>query len=526
MFCAPARIRTWNSSSEDCRDIRFTTRAFAHHTVYNGDMELKGIIPPEALKICETLTKGGFEAYLVGGCVRDLLLDRRPKDWDVTTNARPEQIQALYDETFYENDYGTVGVVTRSEDPSLQVIEITPYRIEGKYTNARHPDEVHFSDVLEDDLDRRDFTINAIAYDPLTKRMVDEHGGVGDIERRTLVTVGKPSERFAEDALRMLRAVRIAAELDFTIDAATMQGIAENAPLLAKISRERVRDELVRMIMSPRPLQAIFVAQKLGILKYVLPELEEGIGCDQNQAHSFDVFEHLLRALQHAADKNWPLEVRLAALLHDVGKPRTREWSAQKSDWTFYGHDMVSAKMAKKILADLRLPNDVIQNVVTLIRWHMFFSDTEVITLSAVRRLIARVGKDNIEHLVNLRVCDRIGTGRPKEHPFRLRKYMSMIEEAMRDPVSVGMLKIDGKRIMEVTGEGPGPRIGWILHALLEEVLDDPAGNTAENMEKRALELAKNDDKALREIGEKGKDRKEEEDEAAVRALREKHHVK
>ena len=213
--------------------------------------------------------------------------------------------------------------------------------------------------------------------------------------------------------------------------------------------------------------------KKLGILKYVIPELEEGIGCAQNQAHSFDVFEHLLRSLQHAADKEWSLDVRLAGLLHDVGKPATRQWSDEKKDWTFYGHDVVSARMAKKILTKLKFPKETIEKVTTLVRSHMFFSDPDVITLSAVRRLIARVGQENITELVNLRVCDRIGTGRPKEHPFRLRKYMSMIDEALRDPVTVGMLKIDGSKLIEL-GEKPSPRIGWILHALLEEVLDDP----------------------------------------------------
>src|SRR6185312_3418248 len=305
-----------------------------------------------------------------------------------------------------------------------------------------------------DDLDRRDFTINAIAYDPSTETIVDKHNGSEDLERKMIVAVGDPNERFAEDALRTLRAIRIAAELDFAIDTQTAAGIAQNASQLEKISRERVRDELIRILMSPRPLQALYVAQKLGVLKYIIPELEEGIGCAQNQAHSFDVFEHLLRSLQHAADKNWPLEVRLAALLHDVGKPATRQWSDEKGDWTFYGHDVVSARMAKKILNDLKFPKDIIEKVSILVRSHMFFSDPDIVTLSAVRRLISRVGQENITELVNLRVCDRIGTGRPKEHPFRLRKYLSMIDEALRAPISVGMLKINGSKLMEM-GEKP-----------------------------------------------------------------------
>ncbi|MFZ2555498.1 MAG: HD domain-containing protein, partial [Minisyncoccia bacterium] len=305
----------------------------------------------------------------------------------------------------------------------------------------------------------------------------------------------------------------------------TMAGIVANAEKLGNISRERVRDELIRILQSDRPMQAIFMAQKLGILKYMIPELEEGIGCAQNQAHSFDVFEHLLRALQHAADQKWPLEVRLAALLHDIGKPATRRWSDEKKDWTFYGHDVVSARMAKKILADLRFPKGMAHKIELLVRWHMFFSDPDTITLSAVRRVITRVGPESIQDLLNLRVCDRIGTGRPKAHPFRLRKYMSMVDEAMRDPISVSMLKIDGKRLMEISGMPPGPRIGWVLHAFLEEVLDNPEKNSVEYLEERALELLELPDNELKMLGEEGKNRREREEEEAVAELRKKHHV-
>jgi len=487
-------------------------------------MKTELLVPAEISAVCDALRNAGHEAYLVGGCVRDLLLGREPKDWDITTDANPQHIQALFSDTFYENAYGTVGVVTQSENPRLKVVEVTPYRIEGKYSNARHPDEVAFSENLSEDLKRRDFTVNAIAYDPAGRVLVDEHGGEKDIAGKRIRTVGNPHERFEEDALRMLRAVRLSAELAFSLDTKTAEGISAQASQLEKISRERVRDECIRILLSDAPMQALYVAQKLGILKYVIPELEEGIGCEQNQAHSYDVFEHLMRALQHAADKGWSLDVRLAALLHDIGKPRTRVWSDEKKDWTFHGHDVVSAKMTKKILTDLKFPKETIDKVSTLVRTHMFFSDPDVVTLSAVRRVIARVGKDNINDLVNLRVCDRIGTGRPKEHPFRLRKYMSMIEEAMRDPISVGMLKIDGQKIIEL-GEKTGPRIGWILHALLEEVLDDPTKNTEAYMEQRVQELMALSEKELQELGEAGKERKGEEEDAAVQELRKKHHV-
>jgi len=256
-----------------------------------------------------------------------------------------------------------------------------------------------------------------------------------------------------------------------------------------------------------------------------VPELQEGIGIEQNQAHSYDVFEHNVRALQHAADKGWSFEVRLAALLHDIGKPKSRRRSEEKNDWTFHGHDVVGAKMTKKILENLKFPRETIDIVSNLVRWHMFFSDPDKITLSAVRRIIVNVGKDHIEDLIQLRICDRIGTGRPKEQPFRLRKYQSMIEQALRDPISVGMLKIDGGQIMKLTGEKPGPRLGWMLHALLEEVLDDPTKNTEDYLHTKVKELSALTDAKLRKLGEEGKGKKEEAEEEEVKSLRKKYFV-
>lgn len=476
------------------------------------------------LECHERLKNAGFESYLVGGCVRDLLLGREPKDWDLTTNAEPETIQRLFEETFYENEFGTVGVVTGSDDVRHKVVEVTPYRREGKYTNGRHPEEVTWARTLAEDLERRDFTINALAYEPSTGELVDLHQGREALARHVLETVGDPARRFEEDALRMLRAIRLAAELNFALDGGTLAAIAAASSSLGRISKERIRDELSKILMSPRPMQGVFMAQKLGILRMIAPEVEEGLGVAQNQAHAFDVFEHSLRSLQHAADREWPLQVRLAALLHDVGKPATRAWSEEKGDWTFYGHEVVGAKIAKRILLDLKYPRETVETVTTLVRWHMFFSDPDKITLSAVRRLIARVGGAHIDELINLRVCDRIGTGRPKEHPFRLRKYMSMIEEALRDPVTVQMLNIDGAALIAL-GEKPGPRIGWILHALLEEVLEDPNKNTAEKLAERAEALRAMPDAALKTLGEQGKVRKDEEERAEIQVLRQKYRV-
>jgi tRNA nucleotidyltransferase (CCA-adding enzyme) len=482
-------------------------------------------IPAEVLRVTEGLQKAGFEAWVVGGCVRDLLLGRRPADWDVTTDATPEQIQGLFENTFYTNTFGTVGVVHDSAtDESLKVVEVTPYRVEGEYEDARRPKSVIFSHKIDDDLKRRDFTINALAYDPSQARLLDLFGGIKDISEGLVRAVGEPQARLEEDALRILRAVRIAAQLGFAIEPKTLAALSAAAPRLEKISKERIRDEFVRIIESSRPMEALLLCRRLGMLPFVLPELEQGAGIDQNQAHKYDVLEHSLRALQHAADKNWPLEVRLAALLHDIGKPKSRRWSEEKKDWTFHGHEVVGARMAKKILETLKFSRETIEAVVKLVRWHMFFSDPEKITLSAVRRIIVNVGRERISQLIELRVCDRIGTGRPKEQPFRLRKYQAMIDEALRDPISVAMLKIDGKKIMEL-GEKPGARIGWVLHALLEEVLDDPKKNSAEYLEKRAGELLALSDKELSMLGEEGKERKTLADQEEIKDIHKKHFV-
>jgi len=487
-------------------------------------MQIKDI-PQEVRTVSEALESAGFEAYLVGGCVRDLLLQKTPKDWDVATNATPEHIQTIFPDSFYENDFGTVGVKTESENDTLKVIEVTPYRKEGTYSDARRPDTVEFGVSLSEDLTRRDFTVNAIAFRVQTGELVDEHSGKEDLHKKVLRTVGDPDQRFSEDALRMMRAVRLSAELGFAIGDETAQAIATNAEKLSKISKERIRDELIRILETKEPMQSIFISQKLGLLKYIAPDLERGVGVAQNQAHSFDVFEHLLRTMQHAADKDWELAIRLAGLFHDVSKPETRRWSDEKKDWTFHGHEVVGARVTKKALIDLRFPKELIERVVKLVRWHMFFSDPDQITLSAVRRMIQNVGEENIHDLLNLRICDRIGTGRPKEQPFRFRKYKAMVDEALRDPLSVKMLAIDGADIMKAFNEKPGPRIGWVLHALLEEVLDDPNKNTIEHLEIRTRELLTLSDKELRSLGEQGKMRLEKEEEEAVQEIQKKHHV-
>ncbi len=482
-------------------------------------------IPLEVRTVAATLEHAGYEAYLVGGCVRDLLLGKIPKDWDITTDAVPDAIMALFPDSYCNNDYGTVGVKTESEDPRLHVVEVTPYRSEGTYSDARRPDSVTFGVSLAEDLARRDFTVNAIAFRVKDEKTVDLYAGLDDIQAKRIRAVRDANERFAEDALRMMRAVRLAAELDFTIDSATMQGIFAHRKRLGHIAIERISTEFQKLILSATPMQGIGFLEKLGLLPYILPEIEPAIGCEQGGIHAYDVYEHLLRTLQAAADKDYTLEMRLAALLHDIGKPATRRTGGKNKHYTFFGHEVVGARMTKSILERLKFPRETIDVVEKLVRWHMFFADTEEITLSAVRRTITRVGEDQIENLLNLRVCDRIGTGRPKEQPFRFRKYKAMVDEALRDPISVKMLKIDGTRIMEITGEKPGRKLGYILHTLLEEVLVDPTKNNESYLDIRVKELISLDETVLKALGDAGKDKQAEEEAAALKYIAREHKV-
>jgi putative nucleotidyltransferase with HDIG domain len=483
-------------------------------------------IPEEVSHVTKALKDAGFQAYLVGGCVRDLFMSRKPKDWDVTTDATPEEIIPLFSKTFYENDYGTVGVINGEvSDETLKKIEITPYRVESAYSDHRRPDKVKFSKNILDDLKRRDFTINAIAYDAETGEIIDPFFGVADLAKGVIKTVGEAKERFFEDGLRIIRAIRFHVELEFPLDHDTEKSILENKDILKEVSKERIRDELVKIIMSPNPMNGFLLLKKLGLLTYIIPELEESVDVEQNKAHAFDVWTHLLKTVQHSADKEYPLHVRLGALLHDISKPKARRWDDEAKQWTFYGHEVIGSRVTKKILEDLTFSRETIDKVVNLVRWHMFFSDTEKITLSAVRRLIANVGKENVWDLIDMRGCDRIGTGRPKENPYRLRKYKAMVEEVMRDPISVSMLKIDGKKIMKILDISPGPKIGQILNALLEEVLEDPSLNTEEYLNKRTIKLSEMSDNELKKLGEKGKEKKEMEEEKEVKKIRKRHYV-
>ncbi|MEN9582912.1 MAG: hypothetical protein RL641_866 [Candidatus Parcubacteria bacterium] len=494
-----------------------------------------GSIPDYVVHVTETLENNGFEAFLVGGCVRDLILGRLPKDWDVTTNARPEEVQGLFEKTVYENRFGTVAICIPKEEAGVgentdkyNIVEVTTYRKEAGYSDNRHPDTVEFAKTIEDDLERRDFTMNALAFNISKGHLKDIYGGLKDIKDKVVRTVGNPGKRFSEDALRVLRAIRFASQLGFAVSYETLEAISLYSDKLANIAVERIRDEFIKIVMSPDPMGGIGLLAKLKLTKYIIPEIEEGIGCEQKGEHIYDVFEHILHALGHAAEKNWPLDIRLAALFHDIGKPKTRRWDGTKAGgkgkYTFYGHEIVGARMVRKIMERLHFSRELSEKVVTLVRYHMFFADTEEITLSAVRRTIVNVGRENIWDLMKVRECDRVGM-KKKEAPYRLRKYHAMIEEALRAPTSVGMLKIDGKYMIEALHMKPGPRMGWMLHALLEECLEDDSKNNLDYLKDRVNELDKMSDKILKDMGEAGRQAKEEKEGEQIGEIRKKHGV-
>jgi len=499
-------------------------------------------IPKEIKRIADVFQEKGFEAYAVGGCVRDLLLGKKPKDWDIATNALPEQIQEIFPESFYENKYGTVGVKTDSADEALKIVEVTTYRVDEKYSDKRHPDEVRFTGNLREDLARRDFTINAMALRPDSGRpgvkhnfeIFDPFSGQEDLKNGIIRAVGDPRERFNEDALRMMRAVRFAVQLDvklvsqavkpgsigFTIEEKTAQAIQKNANGLEMIAKERINDEFNKILMSDRPDQGILMLHDLGLLQYIIPELEKGVGVAQNRHHIYTIFEHNVLSLKFAAQKKFNLAVRLAALLHDIAKPQTKR--GEGPDATFYNHQMLGARTAAKILSRLRYSREMIDRVANLVYNHMFVYDIGAVTEAGVRRLLRRVGPKNINDLLAVRIADRLGSGVPKAQPYRLRHFQYMVEKVQRDPISVKMLKVNGNDLMKLLEIQPGPKIGAILDTLLAEVIEDPAKNEKEYLENRAKELNELD---LSEIRKMAKERIREEREAEDKEIKKRYWV-
>lgn len=448
-------------------------------------------MPEDVHYIIDTLDAAGFEGYAVGGCVRDSLLGRTPADWDITTSAEPGEVKSLFPHTIDTGiQHGTVTVLMPdipAEDGSRRWkgYEVTTYRIDGKYADGRHPDQVTFTPSLEEDLKRRDFTINAMAYNDRAG-LVDLFGGQEDLKPGIIRCVGDPKQRFSEDSLRMLRAVRFAAQLGFALEPSVREAIRADASSLSRVSAERIQVELVKLVTSPHP-EEIEEACNCGLTAVFLPEFDEMMRTPQHTPHhSFDVGHHTIEVM-----KNVPPEkiLRLAALLHDVGKPACRTTDATGRDH-FKGHPQVGAPMARKILRRLKFDNDTTDRVVQLVQFH---DERPSATERSVRRAMVRIGRDAFPEIFTLKRADTLGQSmyHRAEKLQAIDDFERLYHEILKkqEALSVKDLKIDGKDLLTM-GVPQGAEIGRILKQLLEEVVDEPERNTREYQMQRAREIA------------------------------------
>jgi putative nucleotidyltransferase with HDIG domain len=441
-------------------------------------MKTKIILPEFVKGFMKAFIEKNFQIYVVGGAVRDLLLGKKIKNWDFTTNATPEQILELFPNSIYNNDYGTVLTPIKINKINW-VFETTPYRKESKYIDNRHPEKIEWTDRIEDDLARRDFTINAMATDG--KDIVDLYNGKEDLENKIIKSVGDPDKRFLEDGLRLMRAVRIATQLQFSIDGKTKESILKNSQLLENISKERVRDELFKILESDFPAEGIFLLRDSGLLKYVLPEVFLGFSIPQvspKRHHIYDVGTHMVMSLKYCRSKN--VIVRLAALLHDIGKVPTFHKDEDTQLITFYNHEIEGGKMSLKIANDLRLSNEQKDKLFKLVRFHQF-TVTEVQTDKAVRRFINNVGKENLDDILLLREADRIGSG-AKITSWRTELFKKRLDEVQKQPFKISDLKIDGNEVMKILDIKPGRIVGEILNKIFDSVVDKKIKNTRKEL--------------------------------------------
>lgn len=425
-------------------------------------------IPEEIKKILAVFQKNHYEIYVVGGAVRDLLTGKPVTDWDFTTNATPEEIIKLFPQAFYDNVFGTVGIPP--QNPELKPHEITTFRREFDYSDARRPGRVEWGKSLEEDLSRRDFTINAMALkqeDPLI--IIDPYGGQKDLGKKVIRAVGDPNERFREDALRMMRAIRIAAQLGFTVENKTQAAIKQNAPLINRIAKERIKTELFKILASPHADQGILSLRETNLLVEIMPELEKTFGVDQKSPqrhHIYDVGTHSLMSLKYCPATD-PV-TRFATLIHDIGKPQTYK-KLDNGVVTFYNHEVVSAAIAKRIAERLRFSNKEADKLFKLVRWHQF-SVTENQTDSAIRRFIKNVGPEYVEDMLALRVGDRLGSG-AKETSWRTEEFKQRIITVQKQPFSISDLKINGEDVMKELNIKPGPKVGEVLQKIFDKVV-------------------------------------------------------
>jgi tRNA nucleotidyltransferase (CCA-adding enzyme) len=438
------------------------------------------VVPGDVHDLCERLRSKGKRAWIVGGCVRDLLRERAAADWDIATDARPKELLAIFPRAIPTGiEHGTVTVVKGARH-----YEVTTLRGEGTYTDGRRPDWVEFVDDITADLARRDFTVNAIALDPLDGKLIDPFDGRGDLERGILRAVGDPRERFSEDGLRVLRAARFVATLELTLDPATEEAIAPTLDTFRKVAAERVRDEWLKTMRARQPSRAFDVMRRTGILAITCPELLEGVGMDQNKWHAYDVWRHGMECMDACPDGETDPVLRVAAMLHDVGKPRTRVWSDKTGDWTFYDHDRVGAEIAAPIAERLRFSNDERERIVALVRFHLFHYSDEW-SDAAVRRWIRRVGSGRLSDLYRLNQADVRAKGRDFEPDLAalagLQEHVARVL-AEGTALSTRDLRVNGHDLMRELGVKPGRIIGEVLEHLLDLVTSDPSLNERERL--------------------------------------------
>jgi len=439
--------------------------------------QLVSRIDPQAVAICARLRDAGRQGWIVGGCVRDLLLGKSVNDWDIATSARPEEVVRLFPRVVPTGiEHGTVSVILKGVP-----FEVTTLRGETMYSDGRRPDSVVFVDDITADLARRDFTINAIAIDPLGPAFIDPFEGRKDLDARVLRAVGDPVQRFSEDGLRVLRAARFAATLECVIEPQTMAAIEPTLGTYRKVSAERIRDEWMKTMKARKPSVAFEVMLATGILAVTLPEILDSVGCAQNKYHAYDVWKHSMACLD-ACEGDPPL--RIAALLHDVGKPRTRAMSEKTGDYTFYNHESVGADMARPILDRLRFSNEERERIVLLVQHHLVCYSDEW-SDATVRRWIRRVTRDRVEDLYALNRADLLGKGRDVARDLegleRLKARVAGVLAA-KNALSVRDLAVDGKDVMRELAIPPSRRIGEVLLVLLEQVVDDPSKNERETL--------------------------------------------
>ncbi len=445
----------------------------------------------ELVNILQAIVKAGFEVAIVGGAVRDFLAKKDISDWDFTTNARPEEILKLIKGSFYNNRFGTVGVVLQSQKLTIQ---ITTYRTEEKYTDKRHPDVIVWGKTLEEDLSRRDFTINAMALRIENGKLkvekdnlVDPFDGQKDLRNKLVRAVGDPDKRFREDALRLLRATRFATTLGFKIEDKTAAAIKKNAKALLLISGERIRDELFKILGSENAADGILLARDLGLLQIILPELNECFTVEQKSPqrhHIYDVGTHCVMSLRNCPSKD--TITRLATLLHDTGKAKVAAVT-EEGVRTFHNHELVSSRQALQIAKRLHLTNTQREKLFKLVRWHQF-SVNENQTDKALRRFIRNIGVENIEDMMDLRIGDRLGGGLQQPESWRLKLFRKRLKDVMKKPFTVADLKVDGHDVMKILNIKPGPKVGEVLKMLFEQVADDPKKNNRDYLQKRLKE--------------------------------------